>query len=84
MKLTYNNKFGTVAMSGDGNCCFSILDIDGIHLSGKDRTLIHFHNKDGYDETLSFYGQRVITISGDIKSENHNELKNAINKYIRY
>ena len=78
MKITYNNKFGTVAMSGNGDCSFSICDIDGIHLPGKDRTLIHFHNKDGYDETHSFYGQRVITISGDIKSNNYNELKKAI------
>ena len=81
MKLTYNNKFGTVTMSGDGNCYFSILDIDGIHLPGKDRTLIHFHNKDGYDETNSFYGQRVITVSGDIKSKNHDKIKNAINVF---
>ena len=81
MKITYNNNFGTVAMSGDGSCHFSICDIDGIHLPGKDRTLIHFHNKDGYDESHSFYGQRVITISGDIKSDNYNELKNAINVF---
>lgn len=81
MKMTYINKFGKVAMSGDGSCCFSICDIDGIHLVGKDRTLIHFHNKDGYDETHSFYGQRVITVSGDIKSDNYEELKNAINVF---
>ena len=81
MKITYNNKFGTVTMSGDGSSHFSICDIDGIHLPGKDRTLIHFHNKDGYDESHSFYGQRVITISGDIKSNNYNELKNALNVF---
>ena len=78
MKIIYKNDFGTVAMFGEDNNGFSICDIDGLTLLGKERNLIHFHNKDGYDESGAFWGQRIITISGDIKSDNKDLLKKAI------
>lgn len=77
MNLEYKNQFGKVKMSGDGNEGFSVIDIDGNELLGKERTVIHFNNKDGYDENTAFFGQRVITVSGDITSENTELIKNA-------
>ena len=83
MKIIYKNDFGTIAMFGEDNNGFSICDIDGLNLHGKERSLVHFHNKDGYDEADSFWGQRVITISGDIKSDNTKLLKDAIRIFSR-
>lgn len=78
MNMIYENDFGKVKMSGDGNDGFSVIDIDGTELLGKERTLVHFNNKDGYDENTAFFGQRVITVSGDITAENSSLIKNAI------
>lgn len=78
MKIVYKNNFGTVVMLGEGNNGFSICETDGLNILGKERNLIHFHNKDGYEESDSFWGQRIISISGDIKSTDYAILKNAV------
>lgn len=78
MKMIYENNFGTVAMFGEGNDGFCICETDGTELFGKERSLIHFNNKDGYNESSSFFGQRVITVSGDIKTKNFDIIKNAV------
>lgn len=77
MNMIYENQFGTVKMSGDGKNGFSVIDIDGNELLGKERTVVHFNNKDGFDETTAFFGQRIITVSGDITTQNSHLLKNA-------
>ncbi len=83
MNMIYENDFGKVIMSGDGKTGFSVIDIDGNELLAKERTLCHFNNKDGYDENTSFFGQRVITVSGDITKENISLIQNAIKVFSR-
>ena len=83
MNMTYENEFGTVKMSGEADNGFSVTDIDGNELLGKERTVVHFNNKDGYDESTAFFGQRVITVSGDITTANHSLIKNAFKVFSR-
>lgn len=78
MKMTYKNDFGTVDMFGEGGEGFCICDIDGLELLGKERSLVRFYNTDGYQESSSFFGQRVITVSGDIKTNDYENIENAI------
>lgn len=83
MKMIYENDFGKIVLSGEGNEGFCICDTEGFELSGKERSMVHFYNNDGYKENYSFFPQRIITVSGDIKSESLNELKKALRVFSR-
>ncbi len=78
MKMIYKNKFGEIVISGEGTDGFSVLETDGLEVLGKDRSLVRFYNSQGYAESGCCFGQRVITISGDIKAQNYQELERAM------
>lgn len=78
MKMTFENKFGTVDMFGEGNEGLCVCDVEGTELQGRERSLIKFCTKDGYEESSAAFGQRVITVSGDIRAENEEKIANAM------
>lgn len=78
MKIIYRSDFGTVEMSGSENDGFSICEIAGMELLGRERSLVNFYNSDGYYQSGARYGQRVITVSGDIKVSSRDKIKQAV------
>ena len=78
MKMIYKSKFGEFEMSGSGGIGFSICEVDGTELLGRERSLVKFYNTDGYSENGAFFGQRVITVSGDIKKSGMEEIDYAM------
>ncbi len=78
MKLKYKSDFGTIEMLGTENDGFSIYQIEGLELLGRERSLVNFYNSDGYYEASARFGQRVISVSGDIKAKNKSKLEKAV------
>lgn len=78
MKMTYKNSFGTVDIFGEGSDGFGILDLDGVGVPGRERGLIKFAGVDGYEEGIASFGQRVITVSGDIPCREEEKVQNAV------
>ncbi len=77
MELTYKNEFGEVGLHGRGGI-FSVYEADGFELQGRERSLINFYNSDGYREASSRFGQRIMTISGEVLATARDELKRAV------
>ena len=81
MKMIYTSDMGSVVMSGDGKEKFAVCEADGLELMNRERNLVRFYNTHGYKESNAFYGQRVITVSGDIKTTDKDEMRRAINVF---
>lgn len=81
MKMTYTSNAGSVVMSGDGKEKFALCEIDGMDLMNKERNLVRFYNTHGYKASNAFYGQRVITVSGDVKNTDEDEIRRAIDVF---
>ncbi|MDY3928590.1 MAG: phage tail family protein [Clostridia bacterium] len=71
MKLTFSNEMGTLNLYGSGGHDFTICEIEGLEPCEKNRSLKTYVGEDGSFEDSSQYTSRVITISGDIKSESN-------------
>lgn len=76
MKMIYENEFGTVDMFGEGGADLCILEVDGAEILGRERTLVKFPEKDGYEENTASFAQRVLTVSGDTSETG--KLQNAL------
>lgn len=66
MKMIYESGFGRIELCGAGEAGFCILDVDGMGVLGRERSLIKFAGRDGCSESSASFAQRVITVSGDI------------------
>lgn len=69
MELIFQNETGTLNLSGLGGGTFSICNIEGLTPIEKSRALKSYTGEDGVYEDSSQYTQRIITVSGDIKSK---------------
>lgn len=78
MKLVYENDVGKVELYGGKSNGFSISETEGLELLGRERSLVSFYNSDGYRESQAKFGQRVITVSGDIAAKSREEQNKAI------
>ena len=68
MTITYTNEKGTLKLYGDGNHAFNICEVSGLEPPTKVRHLESYISEDGCIEASSQYNQRIITVSGDVKS----------------
>lgn len=67
MKITYTNTYGNVVFSGGGSDGdFMLTTISGLDLPDKDRTLASYAGRDGVTARAQQYGQRIITVGGDL------------------
>ncbi len=71
MELEYSNGIGTLKLYGSGGHYFTICEIEGLEPCEKNRSLKTYVGEDGSFEDSSQYTSRVITISGDIKTDDN-------------
>ena len=67
MKITFTNERGSITFSGGGKLSgFRLTSVSGLDLPDKERALTSYVGRDGVTERSAQFGQRVITISGDL------------------
>lgn len=80
MNFTLYNEMGSFKLFGSAAEGFSVCAVSGLEPVSQTRTLETYIGEDGCVENSSQYGQRVITISGDlkIKGNSKTEIRNAM------
>lgn len=72
MHLIYENKYGILSM-GNKSDRWRITGIKGLNLTGKTYNMVRYGTFGGQETIYSSYDARIITISGDVYSENLSE-----------
>lgn len=80
MTFTFYNDMGCFKLFGSAADGFCICSVSGLEPVSLTRTLETYIGEDGCIENSSQYGQRIITVSGDLRmNENSkNEIRNAM------
>ena len=80
MTFTFYNDMGSFKLFGSAADGFCICSVSGLEPVSLTRTLETYIGEDGCIVNSSQYGQRVITISGDLKMNNNSkdEIRNAM------
>lgn len=80
MTFTFYNDMGSFKLLGSASEGFCICSVSGLEPVSLTRTLETYIGEDGCIENSSQYGQRVITISGDLKmnKNSRDEIRNAM------
>lgn len=80
MTFTFYNDLGRFKLSGSACEGFCICSVSGLEPVSLTRTLETYIGEDGCVENSSHYGQRIITISGDLKMNKNSkdEIRNAM------
>ncbi len=80
MNFTFYNEMGRFKLFGSASEGFCMCSVSGLEPVSLTRTLETYIGEDGCIENSSQYGQRVITVSGDLKTNENskNEIRNAM------